>query len=106
MLETLFGEAKAGNQAARAIFARAGRYLAIGLSNVEQLFDPGLIILSGERMRFDYLYAAEVLAEMRALSWTWAGRRPRWKSTPGAISSGRGAPRPGLSAVTDAALAH
>ena len=28
------------------------------------LFDPALIILSGERMRYDYLYAAETLAEM------------------------------------------
>ena len=31
------------------------------------LFDPALIILSGERMRFDYLYAADTLAEMEAL---------------------------------------
>ena len=65
-LETLFEEAKAGNAAARTIFARAGRYLAVGLANVVQLFDPELIILSGERMRFDFLYADEVLAEMHA----------------------------------------
>ena len=55
MLETLFAEAKGGNMAARSIFRRAGRYLAVGLSNVIQLFDPELIILSGERMRYDYL---------------------------------------------------
>ncbi len=30
MLETLIGEAKAGNTAARTIFARAGRYLSVG----------------------------------------------------------------------------
>lgn len=66
-LEALFAEAKAGNDAARMIFRRAGHYLSVGLSNVIQLFDPALIILSGERMRYDYLYADEVLAEMAAL---------------------------------------
>ncbi|MFC6759147.1 ROK family protein [Sulfitobacter porphyrae] len=47
LLETLFQNAKAGNRAARTIFERAGRYLSVGLSNVVQLFDPELIILSG-----------------------------------------------------------
>ncbi|CAN1539973.1 NagC Transcriptional regulator/sugar kinase [Paracoccaceae bacterium] len=64
LLESLFDHAKAGNATARTIFRRAGRYLAVGLSNVINLFDPALIILSGERMRFDYLYAAETLAEL------------------------------------------
>jgi predicted NBD/HSP70 family sugar kinase len=66
LLESLYDHAKAGNQSARSIFHRAGRYLALGLSNVVNLFDPALIILSGERMRFDYLYAADTLAEMKA----------------------------------------
>jgi predicted NBD/HSP70 family sugar kinase len=66
LLESLYDHAKAGNQSARSIFHRAGRYLALGLANVVNLFDPALIILSGERMRFDYLYAADTLAEMRA----------------------------------------
>lgn len=64
LLESLYEHAKAGNATAKSIFRRAGRYLAIGLSNVVNLFDPSLIILSGERMRYDYLYAAETLAEM------------------------------------------
>ncbi|ETX29776.1 ROK family transcriptional regulator [Roseivivax isoporae] len=64
LLESLYDHAKAGNGAARAIFHRAGRYLALGLANVVNLFDPRLIILSGERMRYDYLYAQETLAEM------------------------------------------
>lgn len=64
LLESLFDHAKAGNGAARSIFRRAGRYLAVGLSNVINLFDPALVILSGERMRYDYLYAKETLAEM------------------------------------------
>jgi predicted NBD/HSP70 family sugar kinase len=68
VLESLYDHAKAGNGAARSIFRRAGRYLAVGLSNVINLFDPALIILSGERMRFDYLYAAETLAEMENLA--------------------------------------
>lgn len=67
LLESLYDHAKAGNPAARSIFRRAGRYLAVGLANVVNLFDPALIILSGERLRFDYLYAADTLAEMQAL---------------------------------------
>lgn len=68
LLETLYDHAKAGNTTARSIFRRAGRYLAAGLSNVINLFDPALIILSGERMRYDYLYADETLAEMDNLA--------------------------------------
>jgi predicted NBD/HSP70 family sugar kinase len=68
LLEGLFDHAKAGNATARSIFRRAGRYLAVGLSNVINLFDPELIILSGERMRYDYLYAAETLAEIENLA--------------------------------------
>jgi predicted NBD/HSP70 family sugar kinase len=75
LLESLYDHAKAGNGAARSIFRRAGRYLAAGLSNVVNLFDPALIILSGERMRFDYLYAAETLAEME--NFAIATGRPR-----------------------------
>ncbi len=67
LLESLYQHAKAGNGTARGIFRRAGRYLALGLANVVNLFDPALIILSGERMKYDYLYAAETLAEMRDL---------------------------------------
>ncbi len=105
LLETLFGEAKAGNQAALTIFRRAGRYLSLGLSNVIQLFDPELIILSGERMRYDYLYADEVLAEMRGLTLS-DGRVPckveihAW----GDLVWARGATALALSAVTDAVL--
>ncbi|MCF1708156.1 ROK family protein [Tabrizicola sp. J26] len=67
LLESLYDHAKAGNHAARSIFRRAGRYLAVGLANVVNLFDPPLIILAGARLRFDYLYAADTLAEMEAM---------------------------------------
>jgi predicted NBD/HSP70 family sugar kinase len=103
-LETLFAEAKAGHEPAREIFARAGRHLALGLSNLVQLFDPGLIILSGERMRYDFLYAEEVLAEMQRL--LLPGRPPvrvevhAW----GDLVWAQGAAALALSAATDAAL--
>lgn len=64
VLETLFEQAKDGNVAARAIFDRAARYLALGLANVANLFDPRRIILSGSRLRYDFLYAEEMLAEV------------------------------------------
>jgi len=66
MLETLYQRAQGGDEIALTIFRRAGRYLALGLANIIQLFDPELIILSGERMRYEYLYADVVLKEMRA----------------------------------------
>ena len=68
LLESLFDHAKAGNVAARSIFHRAGRYLTLGIANVINLFDPELIILSGERMRYDYLYAGETLSEIASMS--------------------------------------
>jgi predicted NBD/HSP70 family sugar kinase len=76
LLESLYDHAKAGNATAKSIFRRAGRYLAVGLSNVVNLFDPSLIILSGERMRYDYLYAAETLAEMDNLAIETGRPRP------------------------------
>ena len=67
LLESLFERARDGDAAAHAIFRRAGRFLALALANVANLFDPQLIILSGERMRYDYLYAGETLAEMKTM---------------------------------------
>ncbi len=75
LLESLYDHAKAGNEAARAIFHRAGRYLALGLANIVNVFDPSLILLSGERLRYDYLYAEEVLTEMSNLT-LQTGRPP------------------------------
>jgi len=74
-LEALYLQAKSGHQAAETIFRRAGRYLSLGLSNVVQLFDPALIILSGERMQYDYLYAETVLDEMQKMTLN-EGRKP------------------------------
>ncbi len=65
-LNTLFEAAKRGDQTARSIFQRAGRMFAMGLANLVNIFDPKLIILSGERMQFDFLYAEEVLEAIRS----------------------------------------
>ncbi|MEM8978488.1 MAG: ROK family protein [Pseudomonadota bacterium] len=67
-MQRLYHEAKAGNQAARSIFLRAARYLAVGLSNVMQIFDPERIILSGERLTFDYFYSEGVLDDMLSMT--------------------------------------
>lgn len=65
VVETLYRDAKTGNLTAKNIFERAGKYLAIGMSNVVNLFDPQLIILSGGRMKYDYLYSDEIVDEMK-----------------------------------------
>ena len=75
ILKSLLKQAEDGHQTSRAIFQRAGSYLSLGLSNVVQLFDPELIILSGERMQYDYLYAQEVVEAMRSLTLN-EGREP------------------------------
>jgi predicted NBD/HSP70 family sugar kinase len=68
VMEALFVQAKDGNEAARAIFERAARYLALGLANVTNLFDPRRIILSGSRLRYDFLYAEEMLAQVPSMA--------------------------------------
>jgi predicted NBD/HSP70 family sugar kinase len=106
LLESLYDHAKAGNATAKSIFRRAGRYLAVGLSNVVNLFDPSLIILSGERMRYDYLYAAETLAEMDNLAInTGRPRAPIEIHAWGDLLWAHGAAALALSEVTEAILA-
>jgi predicted NBD/HSP70 family sugar kinase len=107
LLESLYDHAKAGNGAARSIFRRAGRYLAVGLANVVNLFDPALIILSGERMRFDCLYAADTLAEMESLV-LQTGRAvpPIEVHAWGDLLWAHGAAALALSAVTEASLSQ
>ncbi|WP_085791902.1 ROK family protein [Roseivivax jejudonensis] len=67
LLDALHERAMAGDAAARSIFNRAGRYLALGLANVVNLFDPEIVILAGERMRYKRLYAEDTLADMSRL---------------------------------------
>lgn len=101
LFDLLFEKAKAGHDAAATIFRRSGRYLSVGLSNIVQLFDPPLIILSGNRTRYDYFYADEVLSEMQRLTLS-DGRKPCkvevhfWDD----LDWARGATVPALSALT------
>ncbi len=102
LLELLFEQAKSGHSAAEVIFQRAARYLAVGLSNVVQLFDPPIIILSGKRTRYDYLYADEMLSEMQKMTLS-EGRSACevevhfWDD----LDWARGATVPALTAMTD-----
>jgi predicted NBD/HSP70 family sugar kinase len=64
-LDALFKAAKAGDPTALSIFRRAGRMFSLGLANLINIFDPELIIFSGEQMRYDFLYGAHVLEQMR-----------------------------------------
>jgi len=64
-IETLLDAARAGDAMARSIVERAGRMFAMGLANLVNIFDPQLIILAGEQMQFDHLYAESVITEMR-----------------------------------------
>ena len=105
LLEGLYAQAQAGDATARSIFRRAGRYLAVGLANVINLFDPALIILSGERLKFDYLYANETLAEIDNLVINTGRPRPpieihAW----GDLLWAHGAAALALSAVTERIL--
>ncbi len=64
-LDALFLAARAGDPMALSIFHRAGRMFSLGLANLLNIFDPELIIFSGEQMRFDFLYGTQVLEKMR-----------------------------------------
>lgn len=64
-IEALLSAAREGDATAKRIVERAGRVFALGLANLVNIFDPELIILAGEQMQFDHLYAETVIADMR-----------------------------------------
>ena len=66
-LRSLINAARNGDTTAKIIVDRAGKMFAMGLANIVNIFDPQLIILSGERMQFDYLFAEEVIKSIRDL---------------------------------------
>ena len=101
LLNSLYAQAKAGNAAARHVFHRAGRYMALGLANVINLFDPSLIILSGQQMRFEYLYADKIMDELASLTITTERRLPNLDISPwGDQVWARGAATLALSALS------
>ncbi|WP_138466899.1 ROK family transcriptional regulator [Poseidonocella sp. HB161398] len=61
-MAALLAQARAGEPMAASIVARAERIFAMGLANLVNIFDPQLIILSGELAQHDYLYDAKVIA--------------------------------------------
>lgn len=65
-LQDLLAAARNGDPTAESIVNRSSRIFAMGLSNLVNLFDPELIILSGERMSFDHLYAEDVMEAIRS----------------------------------------
>jgi len=61
----LLQAAREGDLKSKTIVTRASRMFAMGLANLINIFDPELIILAGERMQMDHLYAEEVIASVR-----------------------------------------
>ncbi|MFL4468804.1 ROK family protein [Tateyamaria armeniaca] len=57
--------AREGDPTARTVIERAGKMFALGLANLVNIFDPELVILAGEQMQFDHLYADAVIEQMR-----------------------------------------
>ncbi|WP_299602235.1 ROK family transcriptional regulator [uncultured Tateyamaria sp.] len=64
-VSTVLKAAKDGDPTARTVVERAGKMFAMGLANLVNIFDPELVILAGEQMQFDHLYADTVIEEMR-----------------------------------------
>lgn len=50
-LSALFAAAEAGDEAVRAIFARAGTLLGNAVANLINIFDPALVVFSGEGLK-------------------------------------------------------
>ena len=65
-VQDLLAAARSGNPTAESIVTRSSRIFAMGLANLVNLFDPELIILSGERMSFDHLYAEDVMEAIKS----------------------------------------
>ncbi|WP_299152450.1 ROK family transcriptional regulator [uncultured Tateyamaria sp.] len=66
-VNTVLRAAKAGDPTARTVIERAGKMFAMGLANLVNIFDPELVILAGEQMQFDHLYADTVIDDMQKL---------------------------------------
>ena len=59
-LDDLIARVNAGNQNAAALLAKAGRLLGIQIANLVNLFDPKLIIISGEGIRMGDVFFSAV----------------------------------------------
>lgn len=106
ILEKLHQRARADDQTARSIFRDAGRYLAVGIANVISLYDPSKIILSGERLEFDDLYAEDVLSEIGKHRSTEGSSTRIQVNVLGDLVWARGAAALALDALTEALTLH
>lgn len=57
--------AREGDRLAQSVLDRAGQMFAMGLSNLINIFDPQLIVLSGAQIAFDHLYEERVLDSVK-----------------------------------------
>lgn len=64
-VETILNAARGGDSKAKSVVERAGKMFAMGLANLVNIFDPELVILAGEQMEFDHLYADAVIEQMQ-----------------------------------------
>ena len=64
-LDRLAEMARAGDAEVRRIHERAGEILGLGIANLINLFDPALVILSGERMQLYEFYERAMLRAAR-----------------------------------------
>ncbi len=68
LLDRLAAEALSGAEAPMSIYHRAGRMLGLGVANLINIFDPALIVLTGERIRNHQLLAGEIEKTLQANS--------------------------------------
>ena len=64
-INALLTDARSGEPVSCKILDQAGRMFAMGLANLVNIFDPELIILAGEEMQFEHLFAQSVIDAMR-----------------------------------------
>lgn len=64
-LNALAASARGGDRTAQMIVHRARNMFVLGLANLVNIFDPELIVISGEQMQFDYLVAADVVENIQ-----------------------------------------
>ncbi len=64
-MENVIATAKEGNQACQQVISKAGRYMGIGIANLINLFNPGLVVMGGELIGAGDLFMNSVLTSLR-----------------------------------------
>lgn len=81
--------AEAGDGAAREILARAAHYLALGLANYVNIFNPQLFVIGGGAAHIRELFVEPAFAEARRLAFARPAATARW--LPAALDADSGA---------------